>query len=54
MSLSPLYEEVLRRLDVCLQRRGQRRTPERATILRAIYEELTHFDAETLHKHLQT
>lgn len=39
-------------LEKYLTERGLRRTEERAEVLRAIYEDLTHFDAEGLHKHL--
>lgn len=40
-------------LEAYLAEKGLRRTEERTEVLKAIYEELTHFDAESLHKHLQ-
>ncbi|MCX8112483.1 MAG: transcriptional repressor [Bacteroidia bacterium] len=48
---SPL-ERAIRALDEHIARKGLRRTEERYEILRAIYSELTHFNAETLHRHL--
>ncbi|MCS7152661.1 MAG: transcriptional repressor [Bacteroidia bacterium] len=48
---SPL-EQAIAALDNHILQRGLRRTEERYEILRAIYTELTHFDAETLHRHL--
>ncbi|MEN3041426.1 MAG: transcriptional repressor [Bacteroidia bacterium] len=39
-------------LESYIAQKGLRRTEERYEILRAIYEELRHFDAETLHRHL--
>lgn len=39
-------------LENYISQKGLRRTSERYEILRAIYTELTHFDAEGLHRHL--
>ncbi|MCX7607339.1 MAG: transcriptional repressor [Bacteroidia bacterium] len=39
-------------LEKYLLERGLRRTEERLEVLRTIYEELTHFDADSLHRHL--
>ncbi|RMF53984.1 MAG: transcriptional repressor, partial [Bacteroidetes bacterium] len=40
-------------LEAYLTEKGLRRTEERTEVLKAIYQDLTHFDAESLHKHLQ-
>lgn len=45
-------EQAQTALDNYISRKGLRRTGERYEILRAIYTELTHFDAESLHRHL--
>lgn len=45
--------EAQKRLEQYLIQQGLRRTQERRHILEAIYRELTHFDAETLYRHLR-
>ncbi|MEM2126322.1 MAG: transcriptional repressor [Candidatus Methanosuratincola sp.] len=45
-------EQAQTALENYISQKGLRRTGERYEILRAIYTELTHFDAEGLHRHL--
>lgn len=45
-------EQAQTALESYITQKGLRRTGERYEILRAIYTELTHFDAESLHRHL--
>ncbi|MCS7162424.1 MAG: transcriptional repressor [Bacteroidia bacterium] len=52
MSSSEAFQQAQKHLEAYLTQQGLRRTAERTHILRAIYEELMHFDAETLHAHL--
>lgn len=45
-------DEVHRLFADYLRERGQRQTPERFAVLRAVYEADTHVDADTLFSHL--
>lgn len=46
-------DEVKRIFAAYLDRRGQRKTPERFTILEEIYQRTDHFDVESLYLHLK-
>ncbi|MCS6895928.1 MAG: transcriptional repressor [Bacteroidia bacterium] len=52
MQIGSSLTQALAVLEKYIAQKGLRRTEERYEILRAIYEELTHFDADTLHRHL--
>lgn len=52
MSPPTLTQQAIDILEAYLSQKGLRRTEERRQILQAIYEELSHFDADTLHRHL--
>ncbi|MCS7188715.1 MAG: transcriptional repressor [Bacteroidia bacterium] len=50
--MSSYLEQAKAILEAYLTQKGLRRTEERYKILKAIYEDLTHFDADSLYHHL--
>lgn len=52
MPSTSILEQAIAALDAYIVQKGLRRTEERYEILKAIYTELGHFDAEGLHRHL--
>ena len=52
--LTGSLDEVERLFSEFLRERGQRQTPERFAVLRALYESDGHLDADTLYSHLRT